>query len=416
MTRYQWRPDLEEHEVIPGTENEPMRIGEKLLLTPELNLGTSRVVDKPEVKPKEDTTKGAHYIPWYDRNPEVSPKAPPKVKAPYTNLQNSEVERLKKENTVLRKYGKPDKKFLEDLEEVKWEEGIGLVGQTSGKEYEKMAEAVKMNDHYDLATPIGKAELKHVQKTAYQYGNAPKPHWLDKEEKQKEIKPSGLGNKNLTSHDPRTPVMKKREEWEQKKTLNQLKQLKKWSQGDTEQNISPRNMPRDPKTYNKGGVVKKDNSWKDFKDGKITHITKDKSPSNWDLIKQTSNTPQEIADVRKTVQDDYRKHGMKYIEPDDRKYLMVNGKLPGEAPKAQPEVSHNTQMINDLEQMAKQRLESQILENKFHEIMRPQPDPDMSKGIASVDGVEDFKKTVDFADRKFKRTNYGLNTILGEPK
>jgi len=82
MTRYQWRPDLGEHEVIPGTENEPMRIGEKLLLTPELNLGASRIVDKPEVKPKvqpkEDTTTGAHYIPWYDRNPEVSPKALPK--------------------------------------------------------------------------------------------------------------------------------------------------------------------------------------------------------------------------------------------------------------------------------------------------------------------------------------------------
>ena len=53
--------------------------------------------------------------------------------------------------------------------------------------------------------------------------------------------------------------------------------------------------------------------------------------------------------------------------------------------------------------------------------MKPQPDPDMSKGIASVDGFEDFKKTVDFADSKWRnkrnnRTNYGLNTILGEPK
>jgi len=71
--------------------------------------------------------------------------------------------------------------------------------------------------------------------------------------------------------------------------------------------------------------------------------------------------------------------------------------------------------------LAKQRLESQILENKFHEIMKPQRDPDMSKGIASVDGAEVFKKTVDLADSKWRnkrnnRTNYGLNTILGEPK
>lgn len=392
MTRYQWRPDLEEHEVIPGTENEPMRIGEKLLLTPELNLGTSRVVGNPEVKPKEDTTTGAHYIPWYDRNPEVSPKALPKVKAPYTNLQNSEVERLKKENTVLRKYGKPDKKFLEDLEEVKWEEGIGLVGQTSGKQYEKMAEAVKMNDHYDLATPIGKAELKHVQKTAYQYGNAPKPHWLDREEKQKEIKPSGLGNKNLTSHDPRTPVQKKRDDWEQKKTITQLKQLKKWAQGDTEQNISPRNMPQNPKAYNKGGVAEKRfDLWRDG-------IKTDKSPEN-------------VASVRKIIQQDYKRHGLEYIDPEDRKYLMVNGKLPGEAPKAQPEVSHNTQMLNDMEDLAKHRLDSQILENKFHEIMKPQRDPDVDKGIASVDGVENFKQVVDLADQKFPKRPTGYEGI-----
>ena len=73
-------------------------------------------------------------------------------------------------------------------------------------------------------------------------------------------------------------------------------------------------------------------------------------------------------------------------------------------------------MIDDMEHLAKQRLDSQILENKFHEIMRPQRDPDMDKGIASVDGVENFKKVVALSEDKFGPKNPGINNLLGEPK
>jgi hypothetical protein len=59
-------------------------------------------------------------------------------------------------------------------------------------------------------------------------------------------------------------------------------------------------------------------------------------------------------------------------------------------------------MINELEQLAKLRLEDQRLEHKFNEIMKPQKDPDMDLGIASVDGVEVFKKTVDLAKSKWR--------------
>tara|TARA_B100001971_G_scaffold209668_1_gene233684 strand:+ start:1959 stop:3104 length:1146 start_codon:yes stop_codon:yes gene_type:complete len=369
MARYQWRPDLDEHEVIPGTENEPMRVGEKLLLAPELNLGPSKIVG----------------------NPEVSPKVSPKIKASKVSDEQRKIMNLQKqleyknqENTVLRKYGKPDKKFLEDLEEVKFEEGIGLVGQTSGKKYDDMKLAVKMNDHYDLASPEGKRTLKQIQKLAYQYGTneAVQPHWLKKEEQQQKkleafVKsedpvPRGLGNKNLTSTDPRTPVQKKRDQFKAK-------------QGG---------MAKTVKT-NFGNVK----------------IIKEKSPDTWTAMKQTATSPEDIKGIRDTVQSHVKSLGTKYLEPDEFKYLRVNGVIPGEEPKAKPEVFQDTQLLNDIEQMAQHRMESQILENKFHDIMKPQRDPDADKGIASVEGVEDFKQVVDLADQKFPKTRTGYEGI-----
>ena len=64
-----------------------------------------------------------------------------------------------------------------------------------------------------------------------------------------------------------------------------------------------------------------------------------------------------------------------------------------------------------MEDLAKHRLDSQILENKFHEIMKPQRDPDVDKGIASVDGVENFKQVVDLADKKFPKRPTGYEGI-----
>ena len=228
----------------------------------------------------------------------------------------ADLEKVKKANEVLMKYGKPDKKFLENLEPVKFEEGIGLVGQRTGKRIDGMKEAVKMNDFVDMTDKKERDTLNHIDRINYETGVTPKPYWMEQEEKYKS--------------NTRTPVQKKRDQFKAKQ----------------------------------GGMAK-------------------------------------------TVKTNFG-----------------NVKIPGQPetkPEVKAEISQNTQMINDMEYLAKQRLESQILENKFHEIMKPQRDPDMSKGIASVDGAEVFKKTVDLADSKWRnkrnnRTNYGLNTILGEPK
>ena len=119
--------------------------------------------------------------------------------------------------------------------------------------------------------------------------------------------------------------------------------------------------------------------------------------------------------------NEFQKKKIENCNKQNRKYPKVNNEMSRKEETKQPEASNNSFMVNELKQLAKIRLENQKLEHKFNEIMKPQPDPDMSKGIASVDGVEGFKKTVDFADSKWRnkrnnRTNNGINTILGEPK
>jgi len=236
---------------------------------------------------KNDPTAGAKYIPWYERNAEI--KNPTKVQK-----LTKDLEKVKKTNEVLMKHGKPDKKFLEDLEPVKFEADIGFVGQMSGKIIEGMKEAVKMNDFVDMTDKKEWDTLKRIQKINYETGTTPKPYWMEREEKYKS--------------DTRTPVQKKRDQFKAKQ----------------------------------GGMAK-------------------------------------------TVKTNFGEV-----------------KIPGQ-PEAKPEVkAEGSQMLNDMEYLAKQRLESQILEHKFNEIMKPQRDPDMDLGIASVDGVEVFKKTVDLAKSKWR--------------
>jgi|TARA_B100002003_G_scaffold186300_1_gene174749 hypothetical protein len=98
----------------------------------------------------------------------------------------------------------------------------------------------------------------------------------------------------------------------------------------------------------------------------------------------------------------FQKKKIENYNKQNRKYPKVNNEMPREEETKQPEASNNSFMINELEQLAKLRLEDQRLEHKFNEIMKPQKDPDMDLGIASVDGVEVFKKTVDLAKSKWR--------------
>ena len=92
--------------------------------------------------------------------------------------------------------------------------------------------------------------------------------------------------------DTRIPVQKKRDNWEaNKKTIQQLKNLKEWGQN-----------PLTKTNYSKGGGVKKKfDLWNDG-------IKTDKSPQN-------------IAEVRKIVNEEVKRNGTKFLTPDEFKYI-----------------------------------------------------------------------------------------------
>ena len=73
-----------------------------------------------------------------------------------------------------------------DLEDVKWEEGIGWVGQMSGQKYKDMRDALNMVEAYDTLTPQQKDTAKHVARVLYYDSGekTQKPPFMVLEEKQ----------------------------------------------------------------------------------------------------------------------------------------------------------------------------------------------------------------------------------------
>ena len=73
-----------------------------------------------------------------------------------------------------------------DLEDVKWEESIGWVGQMSGRKYKDMRDALNMVEAYDTLTPQQKDTAKHVARVLYYDSGekTQKPPFMVLEEKQ----------------------------------------------------------------------------------------------------------------------------------------------------------------------------------------------------------------------------------------
>ena len=153
---------------------------------------------------------------------------------------------------------------------------------------------------------------------------------------------------------------------------------------------TPNQKKADAWKARQGGTAKRSNSWDDLKSGKITNIVKDKSPSNWDLIKQTSKSPTEIAEIRRTVNDHVKSMGTtKFLSPDEYKYL--------DKPK-QPAPSSVSQDTEDA------YLNSQITDQE-----QPQQTPD-------IDVREKIKEMADArlaAEQKDWDYRYGKGGIPG---
>ena len=72
------------------------------------------------------------------------------------------------------------------------------------------------------------------------------------------------------------------------------------------------------------------------------------------------------------------------------------------------------EIFQDLNEMAEMKMQDQINTKKFEDIMKSKNDPDEFKGIASVPGVEKFKKVADAFNDWQKSIPRGVGTILGE--
>ena len=60
--------------------------------------------------------------------------------------------------------------------------------------------------------------------------------------------------------------------------------------------------------------------------------------------------------------------------------------------KTMPPPQDNSEMINHMEEMARMKIQSDINSKKFESIMNKSEDPDLHKGVNSVDGIEQMKK------------------------
>ena len=162
-------------------------------------------------------------------------------------------------------------KEIVTVENVKYESVPGVfMGQSSNKKYTPKA-ATAMNQQWDRVSPEDKNTLKLIQKTNYEYGNnnEQKPLWLDKAEK----------NKKNTSREART----------------------EHNRGGSSTGVKAK-IEKTPIGYVKTIPNKRFDMWNDG-------IKTDKSPQN-------------IAEVRKLVNDHVKSVGhTKLLTPDEFKYL-----------------------------------------------------------------------------------------------
>ena len=229
----------------------------------------------------EDTTVPVStQLDLFENKPTTSPGSPgsvnrvstgpgkkPIVKQKYKYELEKEVEGLKKQNQVLAKHQSP---LPDDVENVKYESVPGVfMGQSSNKKYTPKA-ATAMNQQWDRVSPEDKNTLKLIQKTNYEYGNnnEQKPLWLEKAEK----------NKKDTSREARTQQ----------------------NRGGSSTGVAAK-IKKSPIGYIKTIPNKRFDMWNDG-------VKTDKSPQN-------------IAEVRKIVNEEVRRNGTKFLTPDEFKYI-----------------------------------------------------------------------------------------------
>tara|TARA_Y100001951_G_scaffold81054_1_gene69144 strand:+ start:240 stop:1205 length:966 start_codon:yes stop_codon:yes gene_type:complete len=228
-----------------------------------------------------------------------TPVKQPIVKQKLKHQLEKEVNELKRQNKVLAEHQTP---LPDDVENVKYNKDVGFFqGEITGKKYDA-GKALKMKDHWERIHPQDQNTLKRIHRINYEEGhtNIKAPFIIEEEHKIKNQLEKGLRPVKQDVWDEYTPPK-----------LANLPIVKN--------NINNRPVKRN---YWDETVKLNAGNKGPMKLPKLTpeEIKKANEPSTWDLIKKTANTPQEISEIRKIVNDNHKKFP-DLISRDELKYL-----------------------------------------------------------------------------------------------
>ena len=150
-----------------------------------------------------------------------------------------------------------------------------------------------------------------------------------------------------------------------------------------------RTFTGDPKPKAK---QKKDENWKYENSLGEQSINENKPPKRkfnmWKDGVKADKSPQNIAGIRKIINDDYKRHGLKYIEPEDRKYLDIK--------KEKPSPEYHDPGISQLEAMyapqeQPQETLKQYMVRKDHERKIKEHNEAIKTGIGTMFRINKIK-------------------------
>ena len=303
MTR-KWQTVNGEIQRVPGTENDKLTLGEQIILQPELNLMT---------KPTQPTLPGFENLPTTKTKPKDLSYGGyiDREQRLYENLNMPGYETPEKSNVSYKKLkevessiDKANKKTVKQLTDLK---NFGR-----SKHQEKAT--------YPFDTPDGINHFTKIIKEEATHKLSPKENKdidiLNKEMKLSVLKDELGGLKKFDNLDSASYPF----DPEQRRRLKNIDKLEK-SLGyvQRENNVPYQNDTRSPAQKKRD----KFNLWSEIK--------KDKSYGN-------------LKDVRKIVNDEYKKHGTKNLTPDEHKYLDKKSKTvyPEVVLQPEPEFSSPT--------------------------------------------------------------------------
>jgi len=285
MTR-KWITNNGELERVPGTENDKLTLGEQMILQPELNL-----MNKP--------TQPA--LPGFENLPTKTPKAKDLSYGGYV-----EKEQRLYENLNMPGYETPEK---------------------SNVSYKKLKDAEQLIDKANMKTVKKLTDLKnfgrskHQEKATYPYDT---PDGINhftkiiKEEGTHKLSPKENKDIDILNKEMKLSVLK-----------DEVGGLKKFD------NLDSTSYPSDPEQRRRLknianlekdlGYIQKENNVPYKKDTRSPAQKKRDKFNLWSEIKKDKSYGN-LKDVRKIVNDEYKKHGTKNLTPDEHKYLDKKSK------------------------------------------------------------------------------------------